>query len=235
MNSNQQKKQKMNKSIGIAVGLLIALTLIITIIAFTVSKREGKKPPTITTAPKTTTSSTSTTAQITPPPSGTQGTPEIPNNPTGVEEPLFLCPVTDCSIVKNYSSDIPVFSLTMEDYRLHTGVDIGGEIGSDVLAAADGEVTKVYYDVLMGQSVEITHDGGYVTVYKNLGTSIPEGIEVGATVSAGDTIGYVGDTALIEISEEPHIHFEMLKDEKSINPAEKVNFPQNNPETDYED
>ena len=130
--------------------------------------------------------------------------------------------------------------MTMEDYRIHCGIDIGANAGTEVLAAADGEITDgeitdVYYDPMMGQTVEITHEGGFLTVYRNLGTKMPASVSKGVCVSAGYTIGYVGDTALIEISESPHLHFEMKKDGESINPLSHFELPEAQEGTDYED
>ncbi|MBO5006286.1 MAG: M23 family metallopeptidase [Clostridia bacterium] len=228
MNMNQ-KKQKLNKGIGVAVAILLALTLFVTIIAFSVGKRT--KDPVSTTGSTSTTKTSSTTQATT---NTTQGTTEDPSTQTGIEELSFVCPVSG-TLIKDYSADIPVFSLTMEDYRVHCGIDISADAGANVLAAASGTISKVEFDPLMGQTVQITHNGGYVTTYRNLQTKMPEGIEVGASVDAGDVIGYVGDTALIEISDSPHLHLEMTKDDKNINPLSLIKFESVDSSTDYED
>lgn len=62
---------------------------------------------------------------------------------------------------------------------------------------------------MMGRSVTIDHGDGIYTTYQNLAEDIAEGIEVGGTVEMGQVIGYVGDSALVEIAEEPHVHLEM--------------------------
>lgn len=232
MNMNQ-KKQKLNKGISIAVAILLALTLCVTIIAFAVSKRT--KPSDITTTPlKTTGNIVSTTKKpisTTTPPTITD---EEPSSPTGADEVSFICPVSG-TLIKNYSADIPVFSLTMEDYRVHCGVDISADAGTKVLAAANGTVSKVYFDPMMGQTIEISHSGGYVTIYKNLQTNIPAGIEEGKTVAAGDLIGYVGDTALVEISDSPHLHLEMNKNGESADPLSHIKLDSVDTSADYED
>jgi murein DD-endopeptidase MepM/ murein hydrolase activator NlpD len=156
------------------------------------------------------------------------------DKPTAALTPEFVCPLGG-TLVKDYSADIPVFSMTMEDYRVHCGIDVGADAGTEVLAAADGEITDVYYDPMMGQTVEITHAGGFVTVYRNLQTKMPSSVSKGIKVSAGETIGYVGDTALIEISDSPHLHFEMRKDGESINPLSHFELPEKNAGSDYED
>ncbi len=228
MNMNQ-KKQKLNKGIGIAVAILLALTLCITIIAFSVSKRT--KTPAGTSDG---TSSTVTDIHQTSQTNATTGRTEDPNEPTDAEEISFICPVNG-NMIKDYSADIPVFSLTMEDYRVHCGVDIAADAGENVLAAANGTISKVEYDPMMGQTVEITHSGGYITTYKNLQTKLPEGIEEGKEVTAGDVIGYVGDTALVEISDSPHLHLEMTLDGENINPLSKIKLESTDSSTDYED
>lgn len=137
--------------------------------------------------------------------------------------PDFSCPV-DGEILKEYSMDVPVFSLTMEDYRTHGGVDIYAAQGAEVLAAAGGTVREVWSDPMMGQCISINHAGGAVTTYKNLSPEMPEGIEKGAAVSAGQVIGTVGDTALEEVAEESHLHFEMSVDGSPVDPAEYITF-----------
>ena len=134
MNINQ-KKQKLNKGIAIAVAILLALTLCVTIIAFTVSKRSQKPTPVTTTANMGNPSTN--------PPSSTTNSGTEPADPTIKDELSFICPLSKCTILKEYSADIPVFSLTMEDYRVHCGIDIGADIGTEVLAAEDGTISKV--------------------------------------------------------------------------------------------
>ena len=85
-----------------------------------------------------------------------------------------------------------MYSATMKDYRTHSGVDIVGEEGAEVLAYTAGTVKEIYDDVLMGRTVVIEHEYGLVSYYMNLAETMPEGIEAGAQVKAGDVIGYVG-------------------------------------------
>ena len=246
MNTHQKNQEQLNRGIAIAVAILLALTLLVTVIALSASKHSAKTTPTLATSqslqtlatkPKPAqTQASSTPHAATDPSAGTTEPDKNDENdkPTAALTPDFICPLAG-SLLKDYSSDIPVFSMTMEDYRVHCGIDIGADAGEEVLAAADGEITGVFYDPMMGQTVEITHEGGFVTVYKNLQTKMPPSIAEGASVSAGDTIGYVGDTALIEISESPHIHFEMTKDGESINPLSHIEIPEIGEEENYED
>jgi murein DD-endopeptidase MepM/ murein hydrolase activator NlpD len=104
----------------------------------------------------------------------------------------------------------------MEDYRVHDGIDIAANQGTPVKACADGVVTDISVDDMLGQTVTITHGGGLVSVYADLTTGIT--VKKGQTVEAGDVIGAVGQTAKCEIALVPHLHFAMLKNNQSVDP-----------------
>lgn len=124
--------------------------------------------------------------------------------------------IVPCSITQ------PVYSITMNDYRCHTGLDISSAIGDAVRACANGVVSEIYDDPMMGTTVVISHAEGIQSVYKNLAEETPENITVGTSVSAGDTIGCVGESALIECEEEPHFHFELMVNGEHVDPSEYI-------------
>lgn len=109
------------------------------------------------------------------------------------------------------------YNPTTRDWRLHSAVDIAAE-GQSVSACMAGTVTKVYDDEYLGTTVVIRHDGGYESRYCNL-TAMPT-VKVGDAVNAGQTIGAVGETAIVESAQEPHLHFELLKNGEPVDPAE---------------
>jgi murein DD-endopeptidase MepM/ murein hydrolase activator NlpD len=111
---------------------------------------------------------------------------------------------------KAYSMDALVYSATMADWRVHNGIDIAAVDGSTVLAAKGGTVSAVYVDDFYGTVVELTHTDGWKTVYANLTETAL--VSVGDTVEAGDVLGAVGDTAIAECADEPHLHFEVWHD-----------------------
>ncbi|MBQ3195047.1 MAG: M23 family metallopeptidase [Clostridia bacterium] len=125
-------------------------------------------------------------------------------------------------LLKGYSIDSLVFSETMQDFRVHGGVDIAAELGAEVVAYTDGTVCKVENDPFMGTTVEIVHEAGVTSVYKNLSSVLPKGIEAGVKVSAGQVIGTVGDTAILEIADAPHLHFELWMNGDSINAEREI-------------
>lgn len=124
------------------------------------------------------------------------------------------------NVDKGYEVDLPVFSLTMNDYRAHTGIDIACETGSGVCAAASGVVKEVYNDPMMGMSLTLEHADGIESHYSNLSETLPSDITVGAVVEKGQLIGAVGNTALVEIAQEPHLHFEMTLGGAYVDPLD---------------
>ncbi len=156
------------------------------------------------------------------------GTGPVSLNPEPIK---FTAPVCG-SVYGEFSDAVPVFSNTMNDYRTHEGVDVSAEIGEAVCACADGVIDEIYEDPMMGQTVKITHADGFESVYQNLSTVLPDGIQKGASVCAGQVIGSVGDTALIECEDDPHLHFEILLAGKPVDPSLHVSFT--SPGSDYE-
>ena len=72
----------------------------------------------------------------------------------------------------------------------------------------------------MGWCVALTHSGECVTVYKNLAADLAQGLTKGTQVKQGQLLGYVGDTAMYEIAEEPHLHMEMTVKGLQVDPLE---------------
>lgn len=135
--------------------------------------------------------------------------------------PDFIAPVKG-ELLKGCSLEVPVFSLTMEDYRTHSGIDIYCDPGSDVATVARGTVKEIWDDPMMGTCISVEHTGGAVSVYKNLCEDIPSGIEVGAAVEPGQIIATAGDTALLELCEDSHLHFELYIGDEAVDPLEYI-------------
>lgn len=136
----------------------------------------------------------------------------------------FVHPVRSpkTSVTNPYSMDRLIYSVTLDQYMTHCGIDIEAPADAQVAAVAAGTVTAVYEDDRYGTSVEITHGGGMVTIYSNL--SAAGMVETGDVVNAGQIIGGVGTTALFESLEPAHLHLEMLKDGSYVNPADYIKF-----------
>ncbi len=121
------------------------------------------------------------------------------------------------TVANPYEMSIPVYNLTTGDYRVHNGIDIAATVGADVLAVADGEVTEISEDAFMGITVKIKMNGNAEAVYQNLG-EVKEGLTVGSKVKSGDAIATVGETALLESAEEPHLHFSLSVSGDAVDP-----------------
>ena len=70
----------------------------------------------------------------------------------------FVSPVVG-KVTKGHSLEIPVFSDTLQEWRVHTGIDISADEGASVYSAEEGMVTKVYSDPFLGKTVEVSHEG----------------------------------------------------------------------------
>lgn len=143
---------------------------------------------------------------------------ENPDTPSSTLPSKFLLPVSGV-LLSNHDADLQVFSPTMGDYRVHLGIDIGTVAGATVSAMADGTVAQIWDDVRMGRCLAIKHGGEAYTIYKNLKSEHPEGIVVGASVKMGDAIGTVGETAMVEVATDPHLHVEMTVNGIQVDPT----------------
>jgi len=111
--------------------------------------------------------------------------------------------------------------------KLHTGMDFSAKTGTEIYATGDGVISKIRRSKRgYGNHVKINHGFGYETLYAHMSKYI---VKRGQKVKRGEVIGYVGNTGT---SVAPHLHYEVHKDKRRINP---VNFYYNdlNPE-EYE-
>lgn len=227
------KKLKPNRAVYItAVTLLVALAVII---AITVAANRAKKRPedTSTTNPIGTTDRTHVTTR-TPETTRSPGT----DAPSGVDSPSantepgdsdaanvgdkIVTLLLPCSgtLSAYHDESLQVWSVTMRDYRVHLGIDIATEANAPVYAAADGVISQIWEDVKMGYCISIKHNDDTYTVYRNLGKDHAEGIKEGVNVRAGQLISSVGSSAMVEIGQEHHLHFEMTVGGFHVNPLD---------------
>jgi murein DD-endopeptidase MepM/ murein hydrolase activator NlpD len=95
----------------------------------------------------------------------------------------------------------------------HRGIDFAGSAGSEVVAVATGVVTWAGQRSGYGSLVEVNHGNGYITRYAHNQRTL---VTVGQTVTRGQAIALMGSTGR---STGPHVHFEVLKNGRQINPA----------------
>ena len=216
------KNLKINRK-AVVSGCVLTIA-IITVTAIAIASNRAKKDEVDTTETKKPV--TEQTEQVNPPKNDTKEptkdtvtTPTTPSAPVEDKLPSFVLPVSG-ALLKKHDADMQVFSNTMNDYRVHLGVDIVTDNAAPVYAAADGKIDKIWEDVLMGYCIAIKHSGNCYTIYKNLSSTLPDGISEGVSVRSGQLIASVGESAMVEVAEEPHLHFEMSVADLGVNPIE---------------
>ena len=127
----------------------------------------------------------------------------------------FVKPV-EGDIVRDFAVDSLVYSDTLQEWTTHTGIDIKADKTTVVKSAEAGIVKTIKNDPRYGLTVIVEHENGFQTVYSNLLTS--EFVVEGEKVEKGQSLGTVGNTAAFEIADEPHLHFEILKDSVQVDP-----------------
>ena len=142
----------------------------------------------------------------------------VQQTPTVVAEPINYIMPCDGEITVSFSLETPVYSVTLGDWRIHDGIDISAMVGTDVVAVADGVVEEIERADLFGVTVVIKHTDGKRSHYSNLEDSVE--LEKGQIINQKDIVGKVGETAVYEIADGPHLHFKMTESGKSIDPTE---------------
>ena len=98
--------------------------------------------------------------------------------------------------------------------KTHTGVDWAAPYGTPIFAAGNGMIDEIGLKGGYGKYVRINHANGYQTAYGHM-TAFARGVDVGSRVRQGQVIGFVGSTGL---STGPHVHFEILINDRFVNP-----------------
>jgi murein DD-endopeptidase MepM/ murein hydrolase activator NlpD len=99
---------------------------------------------------------------------------------------------------------------------MHKGMDFAGKEGSEIISVASGVVTWAGKRYGYGNLIEINHGNGFATRYGHNATLL---VKMGDNVEKGQAISYMGSTGR---STGPHVHFEVLKNDRQINPAKYV-------------
>lgn len=138
------------------------------------------------------------------------------SEPVSNTEIVFSNPVSEVSLLKDYSSTKLQFSKTYGWWQSHKAVDFSAKEGSDVYAVMDGTVKEVTYNYLMGNIVKLDIGGGITVVYASLAGDVP--VKAGDKVTKGSVIGKVGTTAKSESVDGAHLHLEVLLNDEAVDP-----------------
>lgn len=134
--------------------------------------------------------------------------------PKSIGDIYFSWPCPSSSRITSYFGDRE--SPTEGASTNHKGIDIGASSGSQVLAAASGEVVIATYSASAGNYIMLSHGGGVYSVYMHMQSM---SVSVGDEVTGGDQIGLVGSTGY---STGPHLHFGIRVDGSYVNPLDYV-------------
>jgi murein DD-endopeptidase MepM/ murein hydrolase activator NlpD len=118
-------------------------------------------------------------------------------------------------ILNPFSNGELVKSKTLNEWRTHDGIDIKASIGTPVKSIYDGTVKDIREDKKWGVTIEVEYPD-CTAIYMNLSDNVS--VKKGQEVKLGDVIGEVGNTAIIESAEEPHLHLAIRKDGGWVDP-----------------
>lgn len=139
------------------------------------------------------------------------------NNETITNEVILdFCMPVEGEISKEFALESLLYSETLQEWTVHTGIDIKADKTTVVKSAEAGMIKSIKNDPRYGLTVVIEHADGFKTIYSNLLTA--EFIVEGEKVEKGQSIGTVGNTAAFEIADTAHLHFEMMKDSNHVDP-----------------
>ena len=215
--NEKKSKPKMNKEkrfyLFTALGCAAALVAIVVVAVVVNSMGNGgqnqvTKPPVIS-------SSTPDESDTDGNGSSDTGSSDSDNKPVGGDNEGMTLPVAEATLMNDHGF---YYNKTLDVYYEHAGVDFAANEGAQVFAVEDGVVESIYKDdILLGTEIVVAHADGVKSVYRFV-TEI-EGLQVGAEVARGECIATVAAATGHEYKEGPHLHFEILKDGKSIDPT----------------
>ena len=123
----------------------------------------------------------------------------------------------DGNVILSYSMDKPVYFSTLAQYKYNPAVIIAGEVGEQVVAAAEGEVKSIETNAQTGTTLTMDIGSGYEVIYGQLkDVCVAEGYRI----SEGEVIGCVSEPTKYYSVEGPNLYFQLLKDGKPVNPLE---------------
>ncbi len=215
-NGNEKKKMTKEKRFYLvtAIGCSLALVAII-VVALALSGNNVEAPSVNNSGTLTESTGGNTNVDKDSGVGNSSSDKPVVNTPEGM-----VMPLETVSVVNDYGF---YHNTTLNKYYEHQGVDFTAEVGTEVLAAEAGVVESIYRDdVLTGTEIVIDHGNGLKTVYRFV--TAAEDLTVGARVEKGEVIAVVAEATGEEYKDGAHLHFEVKKDGKQVDPATYLTF-----------
>lgn len=128
----------------------------------------------------------------------------------------FISPLENQIVTSNFGERIHPIS---NEISMHNGIDLYSFESDFVYAIYDGEITETSYSESFGNYIIIDHKNGYKSLYAHLSE-----VSSAQNVKKGDFIGIMGDTGT---ATSKHLHLEIFKNNKNIDPSDVINFYEN--------
>ena len=135
---------------------------------------------------------------------------------TQIESMLLARPVKSARVSSRFTKRR--YHPILKRWKAHLGIDYAARRGTPIVAAASGRIVHAGRMGAYGKLIRVRHKDGYETRYAHM-KSYRRGMKRGKRVKKGQTIGYVGTTGR---STGPHLHFELRKNGRAINPAKRI-------------
>ena len=134
------------------------------------------------------------------------------------EEDGLVWPIVG-DVLINYSMDKTVYFPTLQQYKYNPAIVIAASQGANISAAADGRVTSVSYDPIIGNTVVMDLGNGYELTYGQLDNIT---VSEGSYVNVGDGIGTVASPTKYYSMEGTNVYFKLTKDGEAVNPMSQL-------------
>ena len=142
---------------------------------------------------------------------------ELPEKGKNVKKSILKTPLDGARISSNFGMrKHPISGFN----KMHKGTDFAAPMGTPIMASGSGTIKKAGWCGGGGNCVVIRHNSTYETIYAHM-KAFAKGIKEGKKVKQGQIIGYVGSTGL---STGPHLHYEVIENEKKNNRKVKYIF-----------
>ena len=208
-NGNKKKKIQLNGEkkfyLFTAIGCAVALVAIV-VIAVVVSNAGTVDSPTV---------NVNSNSTVNEPVDKPQDPDDEENEPVVTLPEGMVTPVATVAVLNDYGF---YHNKTLNTYYEHAGIDFTASAGTEVVAVEKGTIESIYKDdVLLGTEIVVDHGNGLKTVYRFVTEA--EGLKVGDKVEKGEVIATVAEATGNEYKDGAHLHFEIMQDGKTIDPA----------------